>query len=200
MVNAAVKEKCKLLLLFQGLVDEADLKKYKNYNHYQSLSIVFNHIAHIYIHNRISHNIIAVHMYGILFCIPIIYLIFAQILQFTRIWSIYPDIVLTCFNHITHTLSLYVYIFWGPYIFPIATRATRATRTAHRGGASSTARVAWSFSLRIIPGAGWPGMFVPIHSSCRVVSWDFMEIYGDLMGFYGGLMGFYGNLWWFHGI
>ena len=112
-------------------------------------------LAPIYIY----HNIIAVHMYGILFCIPIIYLIFPQILQFTRILSIYPDIVLTTLHilSIYIYIYIYIYIFWGPYIFPIA---TRATRTAHRGGASSTARVAWSFSLRIIPGAGWPGMFV----------------------------------------
>ena len=150
-------------------------------------------LAPIYIY----HNIIAVHMYGILFCIPIIYLIFPQILQFTRILSIYPDIVLTTL----HILSLYIYI----YIYsedPIYSRSRRERREPLTGEAPAQRHASLGPSLcassQVPDGQGC--LLSPIHSSCRVVSWDFMEIYGDLMGFYGGLMEFYGNLWWFHGI
>ena len=180
MVNAAVKEKCKLLLLFQGLVDEADLKKYKNYNHYQSLSIVFNHIAHlyIYIHNRISHNIIAVHMYGILFCIPIIYLIFAQILQFTRIWSIYPDIVLTCFNHITHTLSLYIYS--EDPIYSRSRRERRERREPLTGEAPAQRHASLGPSLcassQVPDGQGCLSRFIAVVGWFHGILWKFMVI------------------------
>ena len=135
-------------------------------------------------------------MYIILFCIPIIY------------FNIYPDITTYpsiinlpryCFNHITHTLYIYIYIYSED---PIYSRSRRERREPLTGEAPAQRHASLGPSLcassQVPDGQGC--LLSPIHSSCRVVSWDFMDIYGGFMGFDGGLMGFYGNLWWFHGI
>ena len=133
---------------------------------------------YIYIHNRISHNIIAVHMYGILFCIPIIYLIFAQILQFTRIWSIYPDIVLTCFNHITHTLSIYIYS--EDPIYSRSRRERRERREPLTGEAPAQRHASLGPSLcassQVPDGQGCLSRFIAVVGWFHGILWKFMVI------------------------